>query len=525
MQLSVAWKCARAAAIELHDGSIFTTGEPWKLYINDVERGETNRVVTYVDNLEPATAYRVRLERDGVTASTVIVTAEESFTLNVRDFGAAGDGVRDDTVSIQAAIMSCPERGRVLIPAGTYSITSLFLKSEISLEIAEGATLAPRIDRENLAYLPGTLEGTPGMGYAGTDLLPLGTWEGESKKMFCGALMGMHVHDVVIYGGGVVDGQASHDEDNWWHEPKTIRIAARPKLLFFSECKRVSFAGVTIRNSPCWNIHPVLSSNLGFWCLTIESPKVSPNTDGLDPESCCSVTIKGCHFSVGDDCIAVKSGKLTMPRALRPPCRDLLIEQCYMHDGHGSIVLGSEAAGGICGLTAHKCLFERTDRGLRVKTRRGRGKDSVFTGISFENIRMVDVLTPFVVNSFYFCDVDGKSDYVQCRDALPVDDRTPKVASLNFSDIEAHDCHAAAAWITGLPESKIDRLELHDVHIDFAENARAAKPAMACGVEEVCREGFVAEHVATLILDHVTIEGQEGDELVLTDVDEVVRTS
>ena len=144
MQLSVAWKCARAAGIELHSGDIFKTGEPWKLYINDVERGETDRVVTYVDGLEPSTVYRVRLERAGVVASTVIVTEEESFTLNVRDFGAAGDGERDDTVSIQAAIMSCPARGRVLVPAGTYKITSLFLKSEISLELAEGARLAAR---------------------------------------------------------------------------------------------------------------------------------------------------------------------------------------------------------------------------------------------------------------------------------------------------------------------------------------------------------------------------------------------
>ena len=523
MQLSVAWKCARAAVLELHDGGVFTTGEPWKLYINDVERGETDRVVTYVDGLEPSTVYRVRMERDSVTASTVIVTEEESFTLDVREFGAAGDGVRDDTVSIQAAIMSCPAHGRVLVPAGTYRITSLFLKSEIAFELAEGATLKARYDRENLAYLPENLEGAPGVGYAGTNLKPMGTWEGESRRTFCGALMGMGVHDVVVYGRGVVDGQASYDEDNWWFEAKKIRVACRPRLVFMSECERVSLAGITVRNSPSWNIHPVLSSHLGFWCLNIEGPKVSPNTDGLDPESCCSVTIKGCNFSVGDDCIAVKSGKLSMPRALRPPCRDLLIEQCYMHDGHGGVVLGSEAAGGICGLTARNCLFERTDRGLRVKTRRGRGKDSVFVGINFENIKMDEVLTPFVVNSFYFCDPDGKSDYVQCRDALPVDDRTPKVASLSFSDIEAKRCHAAAAYITGLPESKVDRLELHNVHVDFAEDAHASKPAMACGVEEMCRRGFVAEHVSTLVLDNVEICGHEGTELVLDDVDEVER--
>ncbi len=104
-------------------------------------------------------------------------------------------------------------------------------------------------------------------------------------------------------------------------------------------------------------------------------------------------------FSVGDDCIAIKSGKLGIQPELRPAMHDVLISHCYMHDGHGAVVLGSEAAGGIKDLTVSKCLFERTDRGLRVKTRRGRGKDAVNEGITFEHIRMDEVLTPFVVNS------------------------------------------------------------------------------------------------------------------------------
>lgn len=103
MQLSVTWKCARAAVVELADGGLFKTGEPWQIFINDVPRGETDRVVTYIDNLEPQTVYRVRFERDGEVATTVIVTEDETFTLDVRQFGAAGDGERDDTSALQAA--------------------------------------------------------------------------------------------------------------------------------------------------------------------------------------------------------------------------------------------------------------------------------------------------------------------------------------------------------------------------------------------------------------------------------------
>ena len=116
-----------------------------------------------------------------------------------------------------------------------------------------------------------------------------------------------------------------------------------------------------------------------------------------------------------------------MGRKYKRPCRDLTIRQCCMRDGHGSITIGSEMAGGVRNLTVKDCLFLHTDRGLRIKTRRGRGKDDILDEIIFENIRMDHVMTPFVVNCFYYCDPDGHTDYVQTKEALPVDERTPEI--------------------------------------------------------------------------------------------------
>lgn len=535
MQLELVTVGARFAIVKLADAGIWTTEHPWSVLLNGEPCAavpETSRVVTYIDGLDPDTDYTITYVQGGVTGETAggvtlearFTTAHESFTLNVRDFGAIGDGKHDDTQAIMAAIMVAPTDARVLIPAGDWRIKNLFLTSGVTLEIAEGATLLARHDREELAYLPPTVEGKPGDGYSGTGSLPLGTWEGESlTPMFCGVITAVGTSNITVCGRGVIDGGASYDEDNWWHDCKTIRIAARPHMVFMSDCDHTVVAGITVRNSPSWNFHPTLCRDFTLACVTIESPKVSPNTDGFDPESCDGVHVVGVHFSVGDDCIAVKSGKISMPRALRPATRNMLVEQCYMHDGHGSVVLGSEASGGIENLTVRDCLFERTDRGLRIKSRRGRGKDSVYRNIRFEHIRMNEVLTPFVVNSFYFCDPDGKTDYVQSREPLPVDERTPKVESLEFSDIEALNCHAAATWITGLPESKIGRLEFHHVHVTFSPNAQPSEPAMACYVEPMARQGIIAQNVETLVLDDVHIEGQDGDELQLTNVDRVER--
>lgn len=525
MELNVAWKCARAAVIELDDGGLFETEKEWDIYVNNVYRDKTRRIETYLDRLNPGERNVVRYESGDEVLEVGVTCDPESFTLNVRDFGCAADGVHDDTCAIQAAIMACPRDGRVLVPAGKYLVKSLFLKSDLTLELEEGAELLASIDRETLAYLPGTREGAEGAGHARSGMLPLGTWEGESQNMYCALITGIGAKNVTIYGRGVLNGQAAHD--NWWHDAKNIfrpdqgKDVARPRLVFLTECEDVSLVGFTVKNSPSWNIHPVLCDRVSAYCLTVKGPKDSPNTDGFNPESCSYVTVKGCHFSVGDDCMAIKSGKLSMPRVLRPATHDMRIEHCYMHDGHGSVVIGSEAAGGVKDLTVKSCLFERTDRGLRVKTRRGRGKDAVNEGITFEHIRMDEVKTPFVVNSFYFCDPDGKSDYVQCREALPVDSRTPSAGSLLFSDIVAHNCHAAASYITGLPESKVDRLEFKDVHVDFAENPEPFVPAMACGVEEMTRKGFIVEHVRELVLDNVVIEGQEGDAYLLSDVKDV----
>lgn len=529
MDCRVLWRCARAAVIELDDGGLFETFFSWEIYVNGERRGTTKKVETYVDGLVPGRRNVVRFVSGAEFYEVGVTTPAESATIDVRDCGARGDGEHDDTANIQAAIMACPEEGRVLVPAGRYLVKSLFLKSSISVELMEGAQILARHDRDALAYIPGTLQGTPGTGHAGTDLFPLGRWEGESVSTYCSLITGIRVHDVCVYGTGTIDGQTDFAEDNWWHNVKDLyrpnehRDIARPRMVFLTECSRVALAGITVRNSPAWNIHPVLSDHVDALCLRIEGPKNSHNTDGMDPESCSFVRILGCEFSVGDDCIAIKSGKLTIERALRPATHDVLIAHCLMHDGHGAVVLGSEAAGGIKDLTVRDCDFRRTDRGLRVKTRRGRGKDAVNEGILFTNIRMDHVATPFVVNAFYFCDRDGKTDYVQSREALPVDERTPGFGPLEFRDIAATNCGAAAAYITGLPERKISELVFSDVKVSFDPHAEPSVPAMASGVEPMLHQGIIAQNVERLVLHDVDIEGQAGDKLQLDNVDEVVH--
>lgn len=518
MKINSIFQTARSVTIEILDGSIFETEHPYEIYVNDQLYGTTERVISSIYGLKPETDYQIRVQYGAEIAEICVKTDHEFVTLNVRDFGAKGDGIQNDTIYIQAAIMACPKDGRVLIPEGVYRITSLFLKSDLKMELEKGAVLSAETDRTKFPIFPGMVES-----YDEKEEYHLGTWEGNPLPMFSAIITGVNVKHVVIYGAGVIDGNASADPDNWWYRAKEKRIAFRPRMIFLNHCEDIVVEGIQVQNSPSWNIHPYFSKELRFLNLKVINPKDSPNTDGLDPESCKDVEIAGVYFSLGDDCIAVKSGKIYMGAKYKTPCENLLIRQCCMRDGHGSITIGSEMAGGVKNLTVKDCRFLHTDRGLRIKTRRGRGKDAVIDGIRFEHIFMDHVMTPFVINSFYYCDPDGHTEYVRTKEALPADERTPEICSLEFKDIVAENCHVAAAFLYGLPEKKIQNVVMDHVKVTYAEDAKCDVPAMMEGITPCSRMGIFASNIEHLTLNEVCVEGQEGEPFHLEHIDQVEK--
>jgi polygalacturonase len=191
--------------------------------------------------------------------------------------------------------------------------------------------------------------------------------------------------------------------------------------------------------------------------------------------------------------------------------------------GHGAITLGSEISGGVKALTVSQCLFQKTDRGLRIKTRRGRGRECDIDNIAFDNIRMEGVLTPVVLNMWYNCvDPDGNSEYVQSREPLPVDERTPRLGKFTFTNMTCVDAEAAAAYCDGLPEQPIEAVTFENVHVRFAEDARPSPPAMFKNAEAHCRLGFYLNNVRRAVFRNVTLEGHVGEAVTGSAVDEII---
>ena len=519
MKFDVLMKTAHAAVIEFADFGKFYTDRPYELFVNGESRGECNKVVQSVYGLEPETEYTVKAVSGEESCEATFTTEFELTTLNVREFGAKGDGETDDTIFIQTAILCCPKGGRVLIPAGTYRTTSLFLKSDLVLEFEKGAKLLAFHAPWRFPILPGLI---PANNEGGE--YNLGTWEGDPEPMYGSILTGVNVENIVITGEGVIDGNAS--DNDWWgeHGKRQIEFAKRPRMIFLNHCRNVTVHGLLVTNSPAWNNHPYFSDDIKYIDVTIRNPKISPNTDGIDPESVNGMLIAGVYFSLGDDCIAVKSGRFYMGHKYKKSSENIEIRHCYMKHGHGSVTIGSEMAAGVKNLYVHDCIFEDTDRGLRVKTRRGRGNDAVTENVTFENIDMEGVLTPFVVNSYYWCcDPDGHSEYVRTKEPLPVDERTPFVGELNFRNIVAHNCHVAATFIYGLPEAKIEKVTFENVAIDFADECTPEYPAMMADVDMCTRRGLFVNNVKELVMKNVTIEGVEGETFEFDNIDKFVQ--
>ena len=507
--MKVLFLSSRSASVLLDPSGDYRLRAPLSVSLNGQPLPVQQRSVCSLYHLKPDTDYLLSAWRDGEEAEQIAFrTLKESVSLDVRRFGAVGDGIHDDTAALQAAILSCPRDGRVRVPAGTYLTGPLFLKSHMTLELQYNAVLALHTDRSRFPILPGTTFTEDG------EFL-LGSWEGNPLDCFASALTGLEVEDVRIIGEGVIDGQAQ--KGDWWVQPKERRGAYRGRLLYLRGCSNVAVQGITFRNSPAWNLHPTFSENLLFCDIAVEAPANSPNTDGFDPESCSHVRVYGARFSVGDDCIAIKSGKIYMGSHYKTPCQDLEIAWSAMLDGHGGVTIGSEMAGGVQDVHVHHCWMRGNDRGLRVKTRRGRGEQGVIDRICFSDVRMEGVKTPLVINSMYFCDPDGHSDFVQSRDPHPVDSTTPAIGEIVYERVLATDCQTCVAYLLGLPEQPIRKVSLLDCQFSFSPDAQPSVPAMAEGVPAISRQGIIAHFVSLLRQEQVEIIGLDPSAAVHPD--------
>lgn len=451
----------------------------WHLKTADgrlVVDGTASVVPLFMEGLEPDQEYEFRSD----IGFTYFSTLPCAGLVDVTQFGA--DTSNSDNAEVFAkAIAAVPQGGTLFVPKGIYASSPIFLKSDMTLYLPKGAEIAAIEARGNWPILP-----------AHDDVgRVVGTWEGLPEASYASIITAIDCENLTITGGGKIDGGG--DRGDWWSWPKETRNGARrPRTLFFAHCTDLTLSGITVCNSPSWTVHPYLCKNLHATGMFIENPPNSPNTDGFNPESCSDTLITGLRISVGDDCIAIKAGKRGPNQVDHiAPTKGMTITNCLMEKGHGAVVLGSEMSGDIVDVTIDRCEFIGTDRGLRIKTRRGRGGE--VSNIKLKNVDMRGVHTPFVVNAFYYCDADGKSDFVQSRKPSSVDETTPHIHDITLSNVKAEGVHHAAAALLGLPEAPLKNIQINNFNVSYDDSATKGEPLMACHIASVRHAGILCQ--------------------------------
>ncbi len=331
-------------------------------------------------------------------------------TFDITAFGAKPGGLTDCSAAIRAAIGACARTGggRVLVPAGRFLTGAVRLESGVNLHLDEDATLA--FSRDPRAYLP----------------VVYTRYEGVEFMNYSPFVYAFEAENIAVTGGGTLDGQA--DASHWWDwtrrmaadrsrlldlaakgTPVALRVFGdghfmRPNFVQPYRSRNVLIEGITVVNSPMWELHPCLCSNVTIRGVTIRSH--GPNNDGCDPESSTDVLIERCSFDTGDDCIAIKAGKNEDGRRVHASSENIVIRDCQMKDGHGGVVIGSEVTGGVRNVFAERCRMDspHLDRVLRFKTNSVRG--GVIEHIFMRDITVGHVSEAIVTANFFYDEGD-----------------------------------------------------------------------------------------------------------------------
>ena len=198
-----------SACFELDNRAPFYSPAPYRVLLDGQDALEGTENVFSLFRLEPDREYSVTLRMGDAEASLTIHTRPEACAVSVRAFGAVGDGATDDTAALQRAILSLPEGGRLVFPAGTYLTGPILLKSHMTLELQAGATLLGLTDKAAYPVLPATAEDLDG-----GNRVHFGTFEGLARDMYAALITAEYARDIAIVGPGRVDGNAQNGD--WW---------------------------------------------------------------------------------------------------------------------------------------------------------------------------------------------------------------------------------------------------------------------------------------------------------------------
>lgn len=419
--------------------------------------------------------------------------------VTLAEFGGVGDGITLNTKPFADAIAALSQEGggRLVVEGGVWYTGPIELKDNIELHLDENAIIIFSNNTADYPIRKVTFEG-------------LDTWRCQSP------LSAVGVKNVAITGKGIIDGNGDawravkqdkiapsawkrivksggllSDDKKTWYPSESYKFGAttgsdqnvstwattkedfermhdflRPVLIQLHHCENVLLEGVTVQNSPCWNIHPAMCTNIIVDGIIVRCPEYAQNGDGIDFESCKNIVMINSKLDVGDDGICIKSGKDENGRRRGIPCENIIVDNCNVFHGHGGFVVGSEMSGGVKNVKVSNCRFTGTDVGLRFKSTRGRG--GVVENIFIDNIAMTDIAQEALLFDLFYggksaseAQADGDEGEVTDLPMKPVDETTPQFRNIEIRDVWCRGARRAMLF-NGLPEMNVENVTVEN---------------------------------------------------------------
>jgi hypothetical protein len=422
---------------------------------------------------------------------------------NVRSYGAKGDKTTLDTAALQAAIDACTADGggTVLVPAGTFVIGAVELKSNVTLHIAAGGTLLGSAD---------------GKQYHAVDAIPLhgdttlndGNWA---------LLFAVKVTNVSIEGPGTIDGQGAqfHSPVRGTPPPSGIGGNKRPYHILVYQSENFSVRNISLLDCAYHSIRIIESQRIHLDGIYIHN-RVNSNNDGFHFISAQHVTVSNCIIKCGDDACAMFGS-----------CQYITVTNSYFSTRWSVFRFGGGHAGNIA---ISNCVLHEV-YGCPMKFQGDPG--SRFENISFSNLVLDDVTGPISISV-------GKgrrraSDQPQPADLPPV-----MVRNISFSNIHGNvttnpphqlsegtlgvgsrpgEGHSAIV-LNSIDDAVLENISFDNVHLTFGGGGTAEEGARR-DVPKVFGEyfelgpipayGLYARNARGLTLNNVRLEVSSPD--------------
>jgi hypothetical protein len=420
---------------------------------------------------------------DPFTPPKIIQPAFPAKTYNVKDFGALGDGVANDTPAINQAIEKCNAGGggTVSFPAGKYSVASIHIKSNVRLLLDTNAVLF----------------GGPKENFEAAEPNPFDKYQDFGHSHFHDSLMwGENVENFAIEGGKINGGSIGHSDPKPNGGDKLVAIRVGKNLLFKNVTHDKGGHFVYLLND-CENI-------------TMDHVVIKESRDAVDFMGCRNVAVHDCNFTgCGDDTIGVKSDYALGRRILS---ENIYVWDCYFESGCNGLQFGSETAGDFRNINFWNIRIGRAMKaGIGITS----GDSGIIDGVNYSNIVIKGAACPI---------------YLLTWNRLRTGEPGAKVGAIRnvrISNVTITDCqpgrqgpvHTSA--ISGWSNSPIENLVLENIKITYPgggkkEDADIVPPYVkdysprSLGTRPA--SGFYIRHVKGLTLKNVefTFESPDG---------------